>query len=269
MQSNILEDKASKRIYVTKLCNKDVPHIIEYLNNISSKNGATKIIVKVPATYCPLFIQHGFQQEAYIPRFFTDKTDVVFMCKYLNEERKKPEKEHLKAFQGMFENSPSTCIKTLNREFQIRELDIKNIPAMISVFKAVFESYPFPIFDAHFLQQSMLNGTRYFGVFAGTELIAVSSAECDTVHKNAEMTDFAVLPTHRGMCLASHLLTTMEQTLLAEEYHTVYTIARLYCIPMNKTFYNAQYQFSGTLTQNTQISGSIQSMNVWYKHLEK
>ena len=53
MLSNILEDKASKRIYVTKLCTQDLPHIIEYLDDISSKNGATKIIVKVPTKYSP------------------------------------------------------------------------------------------------------------------------------------------------------------------------------------------------------------------------
>ena len=36
---------------------------------------------------------------------------------------------------------------------------------------------------------------------------------------------------------------------------------------MNKTFLNAGYNYSGTLTKNTQIAGKIESMNVWYKHL--
>ncbi len=267
MQSNILEDKASKRIYVTKLCNKDIPHIIEYLNNISSKNGATKIIVKVPTTYCPLFIQHNYQQEAYIPAYFADQTDVVFICKYIQKKRQQAEKHYLGLLQNMCNSLPSTCTKTLNQGLQLRELCNTDIPNMISVFKQVFETYPFPVYEADFLQQSMLKGTRYFGVFEANKLVAVSSAECDTENKNAEMTDFAVLPTHRGMCLASHLLTEMEHALRKDKYVTVYTIARLQCIPMNKTFHNAHYQYTGTLIQNTQICGSIQSMNVWYKHL--
>lgn len=267
MLSNILEDKASKRIYVTKLCTQDLPHIIKYLDDISSKNGATKIIVKVPTKYSPFFNQYNYQLEAYIPAYFADQTDVLFMCKYTQKERQQAEKHYLGLLQNMCNTLPSTCTKSLNQALHLRELCNTDIPNMISVFKQVFETYPFPIFETDFLQQSMLDGTRYFGVFEANKLVAVSSAECDAENKNAEMTDFAVLPSHRGMCLASHLLIEMEHALRKDKYVTVYTIARLQCMPMNKTFYNAQYQYTGTLIQNTQISGSIQSMNVWYKRL--
>ena len=81
------------------------------------------------------------------------------------------------------------------------------------------------------------------------------------------MTDFAVLPTHRGKNLATHLLSFMEDALTKDGFKTFYSIARLHSIPMNKTFYNQGYQYAGTLNRNTQISGRIESMNVWYKKI--
>jgi hypothetical protein len=36
---------------------------------------------------------------------------------------------------------------------------------------------------------------------------------------------------------------------------------------MNATFAKAGYSFGGTLINNTNISGDIESMNVWYKNL--
>ena len=50
-------------------------------------------------------------------------------------------------------------------------------------------------------------------------------------------------------------------------FSTTYTIARSLSLGMNLTFAKGGYSFAGTLVNNTQISGQIESMNVWYKHL--
>ena len=49
---------------------------------------------------------------------------------------------------------------------------------------------------------------------------------------------------------------------------TAYTIARAVSPGMNITFARLGYQFSGTLINNTQISGAIESMNIWHKPLD-
>jgi hypothetical protein len=59
----------------------------------------------------------------------------------------------------------------------------------------------------------------------------------------------------------------MENEMKKKEMKTLYTIARLESIPMNKTFMRADYSYAGTLINNTNISGGIESMNVWYKYL--
>jgi hypothetical protein len=44
-----------------------------------------------------------------------------------------------------------------------------------------------------------------------------------------------------------------------------YTIARSYSAGMNITFAKQDYKYTGTLINNTNIFGKIESMNVWYK----
>ena len=46
---------------------------------------------------------------------------------------------------------------------------------------------------------------------------------------------------------------------------TWYTIARALSAGMNITFAKAGYRYAGTLVNNTDISGTIESMNVWWR----
>jgi hypothetical protein len=48
---------------------------------------------------------------------------------------------------------------------------------------------------------------------------------------------------------------------------TAYTIARAESAGMNETFAKNGYKYCGTLVNNTNISGQIESMNVWVKKL--
>ena len=86
----------------------------------------------------------------------------------------------------------------------------------------------------------------------------------DRASQNAEVTDFATLPEHRGKRLATHLLWHMERSLKAHGFITAYSIARALSAGMNVTFARMGYRFGGTLINNTDINGRIESMNVWY-----
>ena len=81
------------------------------------------------------------------------------------------------------------------------------------------------------------------------------------------MTDFATLPDARGNGYALQLLFFLEQEIKERGILTAYTIARAVSPGMNVTFGKADYRFGGRLHNNTDISGNIESMNVWYKSL--
>jgi putative beta-lysine N-acetyltransferase len=81
------------------------------------------------------------------------------------------------------------------------------------------------------------------------------------------MTDFATLPAYRGRGLATRLLGLMGCQAIESGVRVAYTIARAVSFGMNITFARHAYQYGGTLINNTQIAGSIESMNVWYRLL--
>lgn len=107
----------------------------------------------------------------------------------------------------------------------------------------------------------------YHGIWKEDELVALSSAEIDAGGENVEMTDFATRPDFRSQGLATYLLDKMEEDVRSRGIRTAYTIARAYSYGMNITFAKHGYCFAGTLTNNTQIFGQLESMNVWYKPL--
>lgn len=267
-KSVLSHDKESDRVYLMDLDSDDFPEILTYMEDLANNNQYSKLFAKIPAKYGPTFLAAGYINEASVPGFYNNQDDALFLVKYKFAERRFPETRALVSLQQMLLQPADHKKQELEECFAIRLLKEEDTTIMIPVFKEVFETYPFPIYDASFLIKSMQeDGTRYYGVFKGNQLIAISSAECNDIKKNAEMTDFSVLPTHRGKKLATHLLSFMEDSLTKEDFKTLYSIARLHSIPMNKTFYNQGYQYAGTLTRNTQISGKIESMNVWYKKI--
>ncbi len=69
------------------------------------------------------------------------------------------------------------------------------------------------------------------------------------------------------MGLAVCLLARMEQEMMLRNITTAYTIARALSPSMNISFSKMGYHYGGTLINNTNIDGQIESMNVWYKYL--
>jgi putative beta-lysine N-acetyltransferase len=95
----------------------------------------------------------------------------------------------------------------------------------------------------------------------------LAASEKDPDNLAVEMTDFATLSGHRRQGLASCLLKAMENEMIQQGLKTAYSIARSLSPAMNITFVKNGYKYGGTLGNNTNIAGRIESMNIWYKHL--
>ncbi|MFA9397978.1 MAG: hypothetical protein ACERKV_06920 [Clostridiaceae bacterium] len=81
------------------------------------------------------------------------------------------------------------------------------------------------------------------------------------------MMDFAVLKEYRGYGFARYLLNQMENELKTLNVKLAYTIAKAKSEGMNITFTKNIYTYAGTLINNTDIAGQIESMNVWYNNI--
>ncbi|MBN2703477.1 MAG: putative beta-lysine N-acetyltransferase [Pontiellaceae bacterium] len=260
---------ANDRIYLMKLGDADPEKLVGALDALARRHGYSKIFTKVPAGSAAPFFEAGYRQEAAIPRFFCGEETARFLCLYPDPERaKEPQADALDAILSQAQQRQNAGLrKPLPNGAVLRSCGEADAPVMAAIYRAVFPSYPFPIHDPAYLIETMRSHIVYFGIELHGKLIALASSEMDEAQRNVEMTDFATHPDQLGLGLAAHLLTAMEKAMRERGIQTAYTIARAASPGMNITFARLGYAFGGRLVNNTQISGTIESMNIWHKPL--
>jgi len=269
-QGSIIQHGAyNDRIYVIKLAPSPPPTYPYDLIDMAEENGYSKIFAKIPECHAEMFLDADFLEEARIPAFYSGREASVFMGFYLDPDRaKEPDLDRVEEIIGIaFRKNNVKSTRRLEINPVIRECNETDAAALADIYRGVFPTYPFPIHDPGYIRETMKNNVCYFGIETDGRLVAVSSAEMDQKEANVEMTDFATIPEWRGNGYAECLLSEMECVMKNKGIKTAYTIARAMSAGMNVTFSKAGYQYGGRLKNNTNISGKIESMNVWYKSL--
>jgi beta-lysine N6-acetyltransferase len=259
------------RIYGMKISRDHVSETLLALDDLAGTEGYTKIFVKVPGRLKAIFEAHGYLTEATIPSFFNGKEDMVFMAKYLDPGRREMPAAQTSHILGVI----SACYtperqrkeSPLPEGIRIHRGTVQDGERLAAFYRGMFASYPFPIDDPAYIRATMEGNIRYFVATDGERIVAAASCELDPDSRSAEMTDFATSPAYRGKGIPTHLLRAMEAEARREKVLLAYTIARAAPYPVNAIFARAGYEFAGTLVNNTNICGSLESMNVWYKRL--
>ncbi len=268
--SKLQHGSDNNRIYVMKFNFEDNTALFDRIDKLCNEYDYTKIIIKAARNYSAQFIARGYKIEADIPNYYNGRDNCIFLSKFLSEERSKV--ENIEEIQDVIAKSKEkrtvSNIPELPESFSIKNLNKKDTDMMANIYRTVFKTYPFPIFDANYLAKTMDDNVEYAGIFHNNTLVSLASAEKNAEDQCAEMTDFATLQDHRGNNFALVLLDYLEKSVFNHGYKVLYTIARSLSYGMNITFKKKGYEYTGTLINNTNIAGKIESMNVWYKNLE-
>ena len=266
--SQIQHGPYNDRIYLMKVGKEAAEDLPETLIGMARERGYSKIFAKVPGAREERFLGAGYLREAVIPLFYNRKDDGVFLGCFLDEHRaKEPERKKLDGIVRLACAEAAVPWKRESCGFPLRRCGAADTAEMAELYRKVFPSYPFPIHDPSYLLATMRDNIVYFAAIADGKLVALSSSETDPESSSVEMTDFATLPEWRGNRLGCHLLAAMENAMRERGIRTAYTIARAASPGMNLTFARLGYRFAGRLRNNTNISGGIESMNVWHKPL--
>ena len=257
------------RVYLMKLAPGDYKEVPVQVERLADNNGYSKIFSKVPSSARDVLEELGHVEEAHVPGMYNGKEGACFMAKFLTKERKTEQKP------DEIEAVLDTALSKLGRSKEVGLLDDEecivctadDIEEMAKLYTQVFPSYPFPIHDPVYLLKTMHENVIYFGIKKEGKFVSIASCEMDVKSSNVEMTDFATLPEFRGRGYSYYLLGEMETKMREIDIMTAYTIARARSYGMNTVFSRNSYVYAGTLVNNTNISGGIESMNIWYKHL--
>lgn len=267
--SSIQHGHHNQRVYVMRLAPADIPEIIRFADDLCQREGYSKIFIKVPESSVELLSANGYVAEATIPFYFGGNESAVFMAKYRDPERSKVRDSLAleSILSEVFRNKVPVPPPHLPPGFILMPAHARDAQEIAALYRDVFDTYPFPVADQDYIRETMQGSIRYFIVRSSHTLAAVASCEVNAEDLNAEMTDFATATEFRGKGLAGNLLQVMEVALQKEGILLAYTIARALSRPINTTFARAGYQYGGLLPNNTNICGSLESMNVWYKRL--
>jgi putative beta-lysine N-acetyltransferase len=235
----------NNRIYLMKLSKDDFPDIIDRLDKLAQVEGYSKIFAKVPVYAKNDFIGNGYLVEAAIPGFFNGQEDVYFVGKYFIESRKLDNKlvEINKILNIARSKKNQRLELSLPPGFKYKICDRSNVFHMADLYRKVFDTYPFPIFDPQYILQTMDENFIYSSIWKYDKLVALCSCEMDVKAQNVEMTDFATLPEHQGKGLAIYLLHNMENEMHKCNIKTAYTISRAFSYGINIIFAKMGYEY--------------------------
>jgi putative beta-lysine N-acetyltransferase len=257
------------RVYVMRTVPADLEELLPYLENLAGRRRYGKVIAKVPTSCREAFLGWGAREEASLPGYHGDQ-DAHFVARYFDPDRaeeRKPEvvAENLTIARTKAAEAPSAQGDGWDHE--VAEAGADDAEEMGNVYQQVFPTYPFPIFDPAYLRQAMQNDVAFFKLCRDGHIGALASAEMDLDAGAVEMTDFATLPELRGQGAAQSLLLAMEAAMRERGLRLGFTIARAFSTGMNVTFAKCGYEYGGTLVNNTNIAGRIESMNIWSRPL--
>ncbi|HBC92099.1 MAG TPA: putative beta-lysine N-acetyltransferase [Pelotomaculum sp.] len=244
--------------------------MLKVLAEKASENSLDKIWLKSKTGYRNAFTGAGMKLEAAIPGYYKGEETALVFALYLSKQRQIPSNDRGKELvDKVISKSKGVTVKRILPEgITMQWGEKEHCPALARLYRKVFTTYPFPVFDPDYLKSTIeQDSTYYITAWHNRELIAASSAEINRPQQNAEMTDFATLPQWRGHGLAGFLLEQMETRLKEERFRCLYTIARSSSIGMNSVFGNAGYGYYGVLIKNCNIGVGFEDMNVWAKLL--
>ena len=271
-QCNLLISPYNKRITVydfSPTLYNGAEEMIQIVTEKALEYELDKIWLKTRAKWEAEFLSNGkVKLEASIPGYYSDNETALVLAKYLSVQRETPSKASNKnhAIKLVYNNILGrTHRPSIPPGIVLSQGQAANCRDLALLYSKVFATYPFPIFNSDFLKLTMEQNVYYILAWYNEEVVAAASAEINTLDKNAEVTDFAVLPKWRGKGLASCLLDHMEGVLKDKGINCLYTIARSSSIGMNKVFANFGYGFRGLLVNNCNIAGGFEDMNVWSK----
>lgn len=224
---------------------------------------AEKLIIKARENDLLFFQAKGFSQEAFIKAYFNG-ADMYFLVKYFSAER---------AHNPKHADEQHIVKKIVSEEMLSPETDLQIVslakPAdseeLAQLYSAIFKVYPTPLGDPDYLRKTMEEGTQYVVIREQNKITSVASAEINRQYANAELTDCATLPEAQGKGHMKKLLSKLEEILVKEKIHCLYTIARAESYSMNKVFHQLNFTYSGRLINNCFIYSGLENMNVWYK----
>lgn len=271
-EAQVFLDHYNQRLRVLEYRADDVTGMVMALRALADANGFDKILVMASHDDWQAFLRFGYVLEAVL-EYFHAGVDAFVVSKFRSQERLSSPNlmEEILLIERIVGERPVGHVRAPPPGFRVRLAEQGDIPALLRLYRRIFESYPSPLGHASYLEQVFQRDSIFAvcvdeGVGPG-EVVAAASAELTPGKRAAELTDCATMPPARGKGLMSRILMRLEDELCRREYICAYTMARARSYGMNSVFHQLGYEYTGRLINNCDIYGAYEDMNIWVRDL--
>lgn len=270
-KSVISYDRYNDRIDLIKLNDEEANYTVEILEKAIKVRRYSKISAKIPFRNREPFLKKGYIIEANIPNLYKGNEEGLFLAKYFSVERREEKNKELinkvihEALKNKNKNRYSRLL--LKKDLIYRLVTEKESRELADFYKTNLKSHLYSVLDYKYIENSIRSNVIYGVIYKKEKIIAAVACEVDRENLNAEMIDFAGDEKFRGKGLACYLLSSMEEEMKKIGIRTLYSIVRAKSFDANIIFSKIGFKFSGTLINNTNVCGAVESMNVWYKEI--
>ncbi len=167
-KSAINHGKSSDRVYIMQCARDDSDAVFLRAHQLLDQCGYSKIIAKVPQEMKKELEKKDYQAEAWIPNFFMENR-WIFLWPIIQIQKRGilRDRQQIEDVLNIAKQKTTASLRKPQRraEEEIRLLEKGDSQEMAKVYKQVFATYPFPIFDAGYIEQTMDEHIIYYGVF--------------------------------------------------------------------------------------------------------
>ncbi|MDP8222856.1 MAG: putative beta-lysine N-acetyltransferase [Candidatus Lernaella stagnicola] len=262
-------DYYNRRLKVLDYEAEDYSGMIKRMAHLAEANSFDKVFIKARLKDFQIFLSHGYMMEGVL-RYYFHGEDAYVLSRFSSLERASSDalvKEAELIENLIYGERPKRELPPLDSDVVITRAKLEHIPALVQIYRSVFETYPSPLTNPDYIKATMDRKSIYCLALKNGAAAAAASADISGKHGNAEMTDCATDPAMQGKGLMKHILLNLEDDLRQQGVQTAYTLARAMSVGMNSVFYRLGYEFSGRLINNCDIFGQFEDMNIWVKRL--
>jgi putative beta-lysine N-acetyltransferase len=232
----------------------------------AAERGRGRVVVLAPDTLGHGLSAAGLLHEATMPNFYNGRRDCFVMGAAVDAQRRKPANPaDTQLVDALL--SRRRPAGRVHDHVPTRRATADDAPGIARLIADCFDCYPTPSGVPDFIAGQIGNGTIFRVVREGERIVACASADLIESAQNAELTDCATHPEHRGRGLMQFILADLQADLRAMGYPAAFTLSRASVPGINLAFQRLGFVWRGRMIQSCRIGDGLEDMNVWSRRL--
>ncbi|MFB4164954.1 putative beta-lysine N-acetyltransferase [Alteribacillus sp. JSM 102045] len=261
----------SERIKIYALPKEEeMPLFLQSLKRVAIAKQCGKLILYVKKQDRTRKSLKLFQLEGAIKGFFQGEDAFIYSL-FLNRSRSRTVDATREKW--VMEQAAKVTKKAgrplLPANYTMRRPTEKDAEEMSRLYRSVFKTYPTPMHDPEFIRDVMKNQVFFTVIEHKGRIISACSVDVLPAFQSAEMSDCATMEEHRNRGLLSYQFSFLIRLMQKKGLWTLFSYSRSLSLGMNVVNVYHGFTYGGRMICNSNISGQLESMNIWYKQLRR